>query len=106
MIFLTPEQSEKLKTLDLLFNTLSNEELKSIISSDLIMQKLSGEPQSTFSVFQETYNNNQYLSSEILRLSNEIVAIKSDLGRFARANQTQFQHPDYAYLLSKYQNIY
>lgn len=72
----TDEDLEKIKLIESVFNTLTVDEIKKILSNDLVVAKLQGKPNKTgFMTTMITDNFQQH--NEIQRLSSELINVKS-----------------------------
>ncbi len=82
---LTIDDQDKLKLIEQVFSSLTKEEIEHLLSPDLVVNKLKGEPGkvgilSALVLDNNTHNaNHQYLMNEVFQLRSELQQTKSDL---------------------------
>jgi hypothetical protein len=104
MIILNQEQTEKLQLIDVLFSSLSVDQLKEIAESEKIVAILKG-TDSSISVLSKLINEFNTVQMEASVTKNEVMSLKSDLHVLIKLVFKPYDHSSYgdsSALKSKY----
>ena len=83
MISPSSEQYEKIRLLDMLFNSMSVEQLKDIAESEKIVAVLKGQNDSSL-LLSRIITENDLLSAELFTLKSEVHTLRNDLQTLIR----------------------
>lgn len=88
--YTTPDDQEKLKLVERVFNSLTKEELQHMLGHDLVVEKLKGVPDRTGIISALLMDNMSHdadkmaLKNEVMALRGELMQIKADMTTFMK----------------------
>jgi WD40 repeat protein len=76
--YATPDDQEKIKLVERVFNSLTKEELQQLLGHDLVVEKLKGIPDRT-GIISSLLMDNMSHDADKMALKNEVMALRGEL---------------------------